>query len=86
MSNPFKVLHERHPRIWCVTIFVPLVVITIVGVPMEFLYGVIVDIPRILSNFWSDIKGLWYRQMRYYKKVVGGAWKSWLNGWKGEKK
>ena len=85
MSNPFKVLHERHPRIWCITIFVPMVVITIVGVPMAFLYEVIVDIPRIWSNFWSDIRGLWYRQKRFCKQVVGGAWKSWINGWKGAK-
>lgn len=38
MSNPFKILHESHPRIWCITIFVPMVVITIVVVPMVFLY------------------------------------------------
>lgn len=85
MSNPFQLLHDSHPRIWCITIFVPMVVITIVAVPMVFLFEIIVDIPRILSNFWSDIRGLWYRQMRYCKDVVGGAWKSWINGWKGAK-
>ena len=78
MSNPFKILHERHPRIWCIAIFVPMVVITIVAVPIE----IIVDIPRIWSNFWSDIKGLFHRNTRICKNVVGGAWKSWANAWK----
>jgi hypothetical protein len=59
-----------------------MVVITIVAVPMVFLFEIIVDIPRILSNFWSDIQGLWYRPMRYCKDVVGGAWKVWMEGWK----
>ncbi len=86
MSNPFQLLHNSHPRIWCVTIFVPMVVISIVGVPMAFLYEVIVDIPRILSNFWSDIKGSFHRNTRICKDVVGGAWKSWANGWKGGKR
>lgn len=69
--NPLHVLHERHPRIWCITIFVPMVVITIVAVPMVFLW--------IWSNFWDDIRGFWYSNKRYYKQVVGGAWKSWAN-------
>ena len=86
IKNPIHVLHDSHPRIWCVTIFVPMVVITIVGVPMTFLYEFFVDIPRIWSNFWSDIRGFWYRNKRYCKQVVGGAWKSWLNGWKGVRK
>ena len=79
MKNPLQVLHESHPRIWSITIFVPMVVITIVGVPMVFLYEVIVDIPKILSNFWSDIKGLFHRNTRICKDVVGGAWDIWAN-------
>lgn len=85
MSNPFKILRVIHPRIWCVTIFVPMVVITIVAAPMEFLCEIIVGIPRIWSNFWSDIKGLFHRNTRIFKDV-GGAWKSWINGWKGGQK
>lgn len=86
MKNPLHVLHDSHPRIWCITIFVPMVVITIVAVPMVFLFEIIVDIPRIWSNFWSDIKGLFHRNTRICKEVVSGAWKSWLNGWKGVQK
>lgn len=81
MSNPIHFLHERHPRIWCIAIFVPMVVITIVGAPMEFLCEIIVDIPRIWSNFLSDIKRSFYRNTRIFKDV-GGAWKSWANAWK----
>lgn len=80
MSNPFKILHDSHPRIWCVTIFVPMVVITIVAVPVVFLFEIIMDIPWILSNFWSDIKASFHHTTRTCKYVVGGAWKSWSNG------
>lgn len=79
MKNPIHVLQDRHPRIWCVTIFVPMVVITIVAVPMVFLFEFIADTPRICSNLWDDVRGFWYTNKIFCKQVVGDAWKSWAN-------
>ena len=86
MRNPLCVLHDRHPRIWCVTIFIPMVLITIIIVPIVFLYEGIADTPRMLSNLWSDIRGCFLHNLQICKDVVGVAWRYWIAGWKGENK
>lgn len=84
MSNPFKILHERHPRTWCIATFVPMVIITCFA-PVVFLYTVIIDIPRIMSNLWDDIKGC-YGYAKRRCRVFGYGWRAWAEGWEGVKK
>lgn len=84
MTNPFHLLHAKHPKMWCIVVFLPCVCITIVVAPIMFWYEVIVDIPRILRNLWSDIKYCFRHNGKVCKDLIDYAWKGWEEGWRRE--
>ena len=49
--------HRDSPRLWALSIFPVVLILTVIGLPIAFVVSVCKDIPRIWSNFYGDVKG-----------------------------
>lgn len=73
-KNPFHILKTKSPRAWAVVVFPFFLLITVIFVPLVYLYEVIVDVPRIVGNLWDDFTFTLSANNRKMCEVVGFGW------------
>lgn len=73
-----KKFMKNHPRLWAIVMFVPMLLITLVIVPIVYLIEVVRDIPRVVSNLWSDLCSMFSEPFRQNWQVLE-AWRLWFD-------
>ena len=67
--------HRDSPRLWALSIFPVVLILTVIGLPIAFVVSVCKDIPRIWSNFYGDVRGCIRNSWEGDSKLVVTAWK-----------
>jgi len=67
--------HRDSPRLWALSIFPVVLILTVIGLPIAFTVSVCKDIPRILRNLYGDIRGCLIYNWQGDAKLVATAWK-----------
>ena len=67
--------HRDSPRLWALSIFPVVLILTVIGLPIAFTVSVCKDIPRIWSNFYGDVRGCICDSWKGDSKLVATAWK-----------
>ena len=70
-----KRFHEGRPRLWALSIFPMILIITIVGLPISYVADICSDVPRVVRNLLSDVSG-WGRP--FFKRAA----KEYVIAWK----
>ena len=63
-NNWWSRLKAKHPRVWALCSFPILVFSLFIVLPFAIACEIIADIPRIVSNWWSDVCGSWRDKFR----------------------
>ena len=69
---------KKHSRLWAIGMFVPMILITLVIVPIGYLIEVVRDIPRVVSNLWGDLCSMFSEPFRQNWRVLK-AWRLWFD-------
>ena len=69
---------KNHSRLWAICMFVPMLLITLVIVPIGYLVEVVRDIPRVVSNLWGDLCSMFSEPFRQNWRVLK-AWRLWFD-------
>ena len=71
--------HRDSPRLWAVSIFPVVCLLTVIGLPIAFAVSVCKDIPRIVRNLYGDVSGCLGNSWRTESKPLISSWKGlWL--------
>ncbi len=71
-------LKIKHPYVWAAIVFLPMLTITLVGLPVEHIVYILKDTPRVLSNLRSDLSS-WFNPFRIREtRIFVLAWKDFL--------
>ena len=76
--------HARSPRLWALSIFPIILIVTIVGLPISYVADICADVPRVVRNLLSDVSG-WGRP--FFKSAAHMyviAWKAFWRALCGE--
>lgn len=68
--------HDGSPRLWALSIFPIILIVTIVGLPISYGADICADVPRVVRNLLSDVSG-WGRP--FFKRAAKDyviAWKA----------
>ena len=71
-----KKFHEGSPRLWALSIFPVILIVTIVGFPISYVADICKDVPRVVSNLLSDVSGWgrpFFKRAAYWYVI---AWKA----------
>ena len=71
-------LKIKHPYVWVAIVFIPMLIITIIGVPVVHIGYILKDTPRVFSNLWSDISSWLNPFRRRETRIFLLAWKDFL--------
>lgn len=80
-GNIFQRLRRANTRsgdlCWVFLVLPALVGVTVLAFPLVYIYKVIVEMPRVFRNFFSDFFGVFADEWRTEAKAVGNGWKAW---------
>lgn len=80
-GNIFRRLRRSNTRsgelYWAFLVLPALVAVTVFIFPLVYLYEVIVEMPRVFRNFFSDFFGVFADEWRMEAKALGNGWKAW---------
>lgn len=68
----------KHSRLWAIGMLVPMLLITLLIVPIGYLVEVARDIPRVVSNLWGDLCSMFSEPFRQNWRVLK-AWRLWFD-------
>ncbi len=67
--------HRDSPRLWALSIFPVVLILTVIGLPIAYTVSVCKDIPRILRNLYGDVRGCLIYNWKDDSKLIATAWK-----------
>ena len=80
-GNIFRRLRRSNTRsgelCWAFLVLPAMVGVTVFAFPFVYIYEVIVEMPRVFRNFFSDFFGVFADEWRTGAKAVGNGWKAW---------
>ena len=71
-----KRFHDGSPRLWALSIFPIILIVTIVGLPISYVADICADVPRVVRNLLSDVSGWgrpFFKRAAYWYVI---AWKA----------
>lgn len=74
-----KRFHEGSPRLWALSIFPMILIITIIGLPISYVSDICADVPRVFSNLRSDVSS-WGK--RFFKRAAKNYVLAWKAFWR----
>ena len=74
-----KRFHEGSPRLWALSIFPIILIITIVGLPISYVSDICADVPRVVSNLLNDVRS-WGK--RFFKRAAKNYVLAWKAFWR----
>ena len=87
-GNIFRRLRRSNTRsgelCWAFLVLPAMVGITVLAFPLVYIYEVIVEMPRVFRNFFSDFFGVFADEWRTGARAVGSAWKAWWQTFTGK--
>ena len=87
-GNIFRRLRRSNTRsgelCWAFLVLPAMVGVTVLAFPLVYIYEVIVEMPRVFGNFFSDFFGVFADEWRTGARAVGSAWKAWWQTFTGK--
>jgi len=73
-----KKFMKNHSRLWAIGMFVPMLLITLLIVPIGYFIDVARNIPWVVSNLWGDLCSMFSEPFRSNWRVLK-AWRLWFD-------
>ena len=75
-----KRFHEGSPRLWALSVFPIILIVTIVGLPISYVADICADVPRVIKNLRSDVSS-WGKC--FFKRAAKNYVLAWKAIWRG---
>ena len=69
---------KNHPRLWAVAILLPCLLVTVVVMPVCYLYDVVSDMPRVFCNLFGDLWCMFAERLGRHCRTTAEFWKAWF--------
>ena len=81
----FQQFHKRSPRGWAISVFPVFCLLTVVGLPIDVMIQIAMELPRIIRNLYSDVKGVITHALWSETRMHKVAWRIWWDSIKGSR-